>query len=431
MACTVNLVGEYGTYFSGMVMVDDFGIFLRLVFLVIAGLVILASFSYLDQQKLQLGEYYALILFATVGMNMMVASNQLIMIFLGLETLSISSYVLLGIRRTDLKSNESALKYFLLGSFSSAFLLYGIALAYGTTHSTDIQVISRALETGSADLRLVYVALGLLFVGLGFKISAVPFHVWTPDVYEGAPTPISGFMSAAPKAASFAVMLRVLYVALPAIQNKWIILVWVSALLTMTIGNVVALVQVNIKRMLAYSSIAHAGYILVAVATATESGLAAILFYMLAYALMNIGAFSVVSLIGGGEERNVLVENYAGLGFKQPFLAASLSVFLLSLAGIPLTAGFAGKFFIFRAALESRLLWLTIFGVLNSAISVYYYLRVIVTMYMKDSAPDYTPVTVPTSLRLSLGIAVFGTLQMGIYPDLLISLAKSSVFSMH
>jgi len=430
MACTINLVGEYGTYFSGMVVVDTFGIFFRLVFLVIAGLVILASFSYLDQQKLQLSEYYALILFATVGMNMMVASTQLIMIFLGLETLSVSSYVLLGIRRTDLKSNESALKYFLLGSFSSAFLLYGIALAYGATRSSDIQVIFRAIETRSADLRLLHVALGLLLVGLGFKVSAVPFHVWTPDVYEGAPSPVSGFMSAGPKAASFAVMLRLLFVALPAIQSKWVLLVGVSALLTMTIGNVVALVQSNIKRMLAYSSIAHAGYILVAVASATDSGITAVLFYTLAYALMNIGAFTVVSLIGKEDERNIHIEDYAGLGFKQPLLAASLSVFLLSLAGIPLTAGFAGKFFIFRAALESRLLWLTIFGVLNSALSVYYYLRVIVTMYMEEPMADFSPVAVPTSLRLALGIAVFGTLQMGIYPGLLMTFLGSSLFSM-
>jgi NADH-quinone oxidoreductase subunit N len=430
-ASTFNLIGEFGTYFNGMIVVDNFSIFFRMVFLVIAGLVILSSFSYLERQNLNLSEYYALILFATVGMNMMVASSELIMIFLGLETLSVASYILLGIRRTDKKSNEAALKYFLLGSFSSAFLLYGIALLYGAAKSTNIEVISRTLETGSLDLRLVFVAAGLLFVGLGFKVAVVPFHVWTPDVYEGAPTPITAFMSAGPKAAGFAVLLRIFLTALPALQSKWLLLVWVSALLTMTVGNVVALVQSNMKRMLAYSSIAHAGYILVGFASGTEDGFAAILFYTLTYALMNIGAFTVVALIGREGERNVNIDDYAGLGFQQPFLAASLSIFLLSLAGIPLTAGFAGKFFIFRAAIESRLLWLTIFGVLNSAVSVFYYLRVIVTMYMKDPSADSSRVQVPASARVVLGLTVFGILQLGIFPGLLISLGKISVFSIH
>lgn len=430
-ASTLNLIGESGTYFNGMIVVDNFGIFFRMVFLAIAVLVILSSFSYLERQNLRLSEYYALILFATVGMNMMVASSELIMIFLGLETLSVACYILLGIRRTEYKSNESALKYFLLGSFSSAFLLYGIALLYGAAKSTNIEVISQTLETSSVDLRLVSVAVGLLFVGLGFKVAVVPFHVWTPDVYEGAPTPITAFMSAGPKAAGFAVLLRVFLTALPTLQNRWSLLVWISALLTMTVGNVVALTQSNMKRMLAYSSIAHAGYILVGFASGTEDGLAAILFYTLTYALMNIGAFTVVALVGREGERTVSIDDYAGLGFQQPFLAASLSIFLLSLAGIPLTAGFAGKFFIFRAAIESRLLWLVIFGVLNSVLSVFYYLRVIVAMYMKDPSVEFTRVQVPASAGVVLGLAVFGIMQLGVYPGPLISLSKFSLFSIH
>jgi NADH-quinone oxidoreductase subunit N len=417
-----------GTYFSGMIIVDHFSLFFRFTFLLISGLTILSSLEYLKRQNLNLSEYHSLILFATVGMNLMAASNELIMVFLGLETLSVASYILLGFRRADPKSNESALKYFLLGSFSSAFLLYGIALAYGATRTTNLELIARAIMEGSAQMNLIYIAAGLMFVGFGFKVAAVPFHIWTPDVYEGAPTPITAFMSVGPKAAGFSIFMRVFLVALPTTYTKWFIVAWLSALLTMTLGNVVAIVQKNIKRMLAYSSIAHAGYILVAFVS-RENGVAPLLFYVLAYTFMNIGAFSVVALIGRENDRKVNIEDYAGLGFKQPLLAASLSVFLLSLAGIPLTAGFTGKFFIFRAAIESHLVWLTIVGVINSAVSVYYYLRVIVVMYMKESADDYVPVHVSPGLAIVLGLATFGILQLGIYPDFVISLAKNSVFN--
>ncbi|MCI0627445.1 MAG: NADH-quinone oxidoreductase subunit N [Acidobacteria bacterium] len=426
---TLALVGEDGTSFSGMIVVDNFSIFFRFTFLIIGGLTILASSNYLRRENLAVGEYQALVLFAIVGMNLMAASNELIMIFLGLETLSISSYILLGIKRSDPKSNESALKYFLLGSFSSAFMLYGIALAYGATRTTNLELIGREILAGSASMTLIYAAVGLLFVGFGFKVAVVPFHIWTPDVYEGAPTPITAFMSAGPKAAGFAVLVRVLLVAFPAAYGKWLGLVWLSAALTMIVGNSVALVQSNIKRMLAYSSIAHAGYILVAVATRNQEGVAAVLFYTLAYALMNIGAFTVVALVSRKGDQKVHIDDFAGLGFKQPGLAAALSVFLLSLAGIPLTAGFAGKFFIFRAALESQFIWLTIIGVINSAISVYYYLRIIVVMYMQEPADDWSPVVISPSAASVIALSVLGVLQFGIFPDLLINLARISATS--
>jgi NADH-quinone oxidoreductase subunit N len=426
---TLDLVGENGTFFSGMIVVDGLSVFFRFTFLVIAGLVVLGSSGYLRRESLSAGEYQALILFAIVGMNLMAASNELIMIFLGLETLSISSYILLGIKRTDPKSNESALKYFLLGSFSSGFMLYGIALAYGATRTTNLEIIGRQILADSANMPLIYGAVALLFVGLGFKVAVVPFHVWTADVYEGAPTPITAFMSAGPKAAGFAVLIRMLLVAFPEAYNKWLGLVWLSAALTMVVGNVVALVQSNIKRMLAYSSIAHAGYILVAVATRNQEGVAAILFYTLAYALMNIGAFTVVAVVGRQGDRKVAIDDFAGIGFKQPLLAAALSIFLLSLAGIPLTAGFAGKFLIFRAAIESKFLWLVIIGVVNSALSVYYYLRIIVVMYMKEPGDDWSPVPVSAAAASVIALTTFGIVQMGIYPDFLINLARNSANS--
>jgi NADH-quinone oxidoreductase subunit N len=427
---TVNMTGnDIVAVFSGMIIVDRFSLFFRFAFLLISGLTLLASLDYLKKQNLNLAEYYALVLFATVGMNLMAASNELIMVFLGLETLSISCYILLGIRRADPRSNESALKYFLLGSFSSAFFLYGIAMAYGATRTTNLEIIAARVLDGSANVSLIYLAASLMFVGIAFKVAIAPFHVWTPDVYEGAPTPVTGFMSAGPKAAGFAILTRVFWVAFPTVYNEWLTVAWISAVLSMTIGNVVAIAQSNIKRMLAYSSIAHAGYILAAFASRDE-GIPALLFYALAYAFMNIGAFTVVALIGRENDRSSNIEDYAGIGFKQPLLAACLSVFLLSLAGIPLTAGFAGKFFIFRAAIKSHLIWLAIIGVVNSAISVYYYLKVIITMYMKEPDEDYVPVLISPSVAFVLCFSTLAILQLGIYPNFVISLAKNSIFSL-
>jgi NADH-quinone oxidoreductase subunit N len=427
----LGLIGEDGTFFSGMIIVDGFSLFFRFTFLIVGALTILASSDYLRRENLPAGEYHALVLFAIVGMNLMAASNELIMIFLGLETVSIASYILLGVKRGDPKSNESALKYFLLGSFSSAFMLYGIALAYGATRTTNLELIGREVLAGRASMGLIYAAVGLLFVGFGFKVAVAPFHVWTPDVYEGAPTPITAFMSVGPKAAGFAILIRVFLVAFPATYDKWIGLVWISAALTMALGNVVALVQSNIKRMLAYSSIAHAGYILVAVTTGNQEGVAAVLFYLLAYTLMNFGAFTIVALVSRKGDQKVSIDDFTGLGFRQPALAAALSTFMLSLAGIPLTAGFAGKFFIFRAAIESDFLWLAIIGVINSAVSVYYYLRVIVVMYMKDSTTEefpYVPIS-PAAASVIL-IAVCGVLLLGVEPEALITLARRSALSL-
>jgi NADH-quinone oxidoreductase subunit N len=408
----LGLIGEDGTFFAGMIIVDGFSLFLRFTFLIVGALTILASSDYLRRENLLVGEYYALVLFAIVGMNLMAASNELIMIFLGLETLSISSYILLGVKRGDPKSNESALKYFLLGSFSSAFMLYGVALAYGATRTTNLELIGREILAGSASMGLIYAAVGLLFVGFGFKVAVVPF------------------MSVGPKAAGFAILIRVLLVAFPATYDKWIGLVWISAVLTMALGNVVALVQSNIKRMLAYSSIAHAGYILVAVTTGNQEGVAAVLFYLLAYALMNFGAFTIVALVSRKGDQKVNIDDFTGLGFRQPLLAASLSTFLLSLAGIPLTAGFAGKFFIFRAAIESNFLWLAIIGVINSAVSVYYYLRVIVVMYMKESTTEELPyITVSPAAASVILLSVCGVLLLGVQPEALITLARHSALS--
>jgi NADH-quinone oxidoreductase subunit N len=423
---TLGLIGEDGTFFSGMIVVDGFSIFLRFIFLIVGALTVLGSSHYLRRENLLAGEYHALVLFALVGMNLMAASNELIMIFLGLETLSVASYILLGIHRGDPKSNESALKYFLLGSFSSAFLLYGIAMAYGATRTTNLELIGRSILAGSSDMNWIYAAVGLLFVGFGFKIAVVPFHVWTPDVYEGAPTPITAFMSVGPKAAGFAMLIRVFLVAFPAAYGKWMGLIWVSAVVTMILGNVVALVQSNIKRMLAYSSIAHAGYILVAVAIANQEGVAAVLFYTLCYAMMNIGAFTIVALVSRKGDRKTDIDDFSGMGFRQPALAACLSIFLLSLAGIPLTAGFAGKFFIFRAAIESKFLWLAIIGVINSAISVYYYLGVIVVMYMKDSQDEWSYIPVSPSVASVIALSVFGILLLGVDPEIIINLARTS-----
>jgi NADH-quinone oxidoreductase subunit N len=372
--------------------------------------------DFLGRERMNHPEFYALLLFATAGMVMMAASNELMMIFLGLEILSIATYVMAGFRRTDLKSNESALKYFLLGSFSSAFFLYGVALIFGATGSTNLLAIAASLKSQEIQLSLVELSAALMMIALCFKVAVAPFHIWTPDVYEGAPTPVTGFMSVGPKAAGFAVLFRVFLTAFPAIQERWSSAIWLVAALTMILGNVIAVVQPNIKRMLAYSSIAHAGYIAVAFAATSDRGVSAALFYLLAYALMNLGAFAIVTILSRSEDKLVNLTDYAGLAAKRPVLAAVLSLFLLSLAGVPGTAGFAGKFFIFRAALESRLLWLAIIGVITTVISFYYYLYVIVQMYMRDPVEEFSDLRVCRSLKAALLVSSVGTLYLGILP---------------
>jgi len=347
---------------------------------------------------------------------MMSGSNELMMIFLGLEILSIATYVMAGFRRTDLKSNESALKYFLLGSFSSAFFLYGVALIFGATGSTNLLAIKESIRSADIPMSLVYISAALMLIALCFKVAVAPFHIWTPDVYEGAPTPVTGFMSVGPKAAGFAVLFRVFLTAFPMIEDRWVSALWLVAALTMVLGNVIALVQPNIKRMLAYSSIAHAGYVAVALTSASNRGGSAALFYLLAYSLMNLGAFAVVTILSRSEDKKVQLTDYAGLGAKRPGLAAVLSLFLLSLAGVPGTAGFAGKFFIFRAAVESHLVWLAIIGVVTTVISFYYYLYVIVQMYMREPNEEFSDLRVAGSLKVALIVSAIGTLYLGILP---------------
>jgi NADH-quinone oxidoreductase subunit N len=411
-----------GPAFSGMVVVDRFSVFFHLLVEGVAAVVILASFEYMRVQRLRAGEYYGLILFGTVGMGLMSSAVELVLVFIALEISSIATYILTGYRRREAASAESSLKYFLLGSFATAFFLYGVALMFGATGSTSLEVI--AAKLGAGDMPgLVYAAVALMFVGLGFKVASAPFHIWTPDVYEGAPAPVVGLMSTAPKAAAFAVLLRVLF-EINAPGRFWVI--WISAALSMTLGNIGALVQTNIKRLLAYSSIAHAGYLLVAFASSPQIGISAAMFYTLAYAAMNVGAFAVVAHLANAGERYVTLEDYAGLGRRSPALAALLTVFLLSLIGIPATGGFFAKFYVFSAALKANLVGLTLIGLANSAIGAYYYLRIIVVMYMKEPKQDVPVTSIPAGLGAALGISALATIYLGVLPNRILEYAARS-----
>src|ERR1043166_8751343 len=417
-----------GLGFFELIRFDAFSLFFHLLVGAVATLVILASDSYLSRERLDAAEFYALILFATAGMGVLASAQELLTAFIGLEMSSISSYVLAGYRRDTLKSSESALKYFLLGSFATAFFLYGIALVYGTTGTTILD------SMGSTDPSSVLLKLGLalILIGLGFKVAIAPFQIWTPDVYEGAPTPVTALFSAGPKAAAFALLLRI-FATVPAATHFWFWAFWILAVLTMFVGNLGALVQTNVKRMLAYSSIAHAGYILVAFAAVTflagntETGAsaayAAVLFYLVSYALVKLGAFTIVSQLGGAGEKHLALEDYAGLGQRQPLAAAVLSLFLLSLLGLPVTAGFFGKFYIFKAAVNSHLVWLAVLMAINSVIGAYYYLRLIVVMYMREPAVESTPAIVgfPLTVNLVLAITALGTIYFGLFPNRILS----------
>jgi NADH-quinone oxidoreductase subunit N len=352
----------------------------------------------------------------------MSSAIELVLIFIALEISSISSYVLAGFRRHEAASAEASLKYFLLGSFATAFFLYGVALMFGATGSTNIGQISRTLQAGPIPL-LAYVAVALMFVGLGFKVAAAPFHIWTPDVYEGAPAPIVGLMSTAPKAAAFAVLLRIVFV-IEVHAIFWVI--WIAAALSMTIGNVSAFVQSNVKRLLAYSSIAHAGYLLVAFAAAPQLGTSAAMFYTAAYAAMNLGAFAVVSHFANAGERYVTLEDYEGLGRSSPLLAATLTIFLLSLIGIPMTGGFFAKFYVFNAAVKANLIWLTIIGVVNGGVGAYYYLRIIVMMYMRESRKEVPVTPVPFALGIALATCLVATLYLGLFPSRVLRFTQDS-----
>ena len=419
-----------GLAFSNTVRIDSFSIFFTFLVIAIAAVVILSSFEYMAVQRIRAGEYYALILFSVVGMVLMSSAIELVMIFIGLEISSISTYILAGFRRNEASSSESSLKYFLLGSFATAFFLYGVALMFGATGSTNIDIIAQKLQSAPAEI-LVYAAMALMFVGLGFKVAIAPFHVWTPDVYEGAPAPVVGFMSTAPKAAAFAVLLRVVF-AINAPGRFWFL--WIAAALSMTLGNIGALVQGNVKRLLAYSSIAHAGYLLVAFAMTTPensiAGVSAAMFYTAAYAAMNVGAFAVVSHFANAGERYVTLEDYEGLGRSSPLLAVTLTIFLLSLIGIPMTGGFLAKFYVFSAAVKANLIWLTLIGVVNSAIGAYYYLRIIVVMYMREARKEVPVTPISFGLALALAVSIFATLYLGILPNRVLQIAQHSALDL-
>ena len=416
-----------GPAFQNMLLVDGFATFFRVLVMGVGILSILSSSGYLRREGSKGGEFYALILFSIVGQSIMASANELIMIFIGLEISSIASYILAGYLRDDARNNESALKYFLLGSFATAFLLYGVAWIYGSTGSTNLMEIRRVLLTGGQPIALVSTAAALIFVGLAFKISAVPFQSWAPDVYQGAPAPVSGFLSVGPKAAAFAILLRIFMTAFGPIASTWMPFVWGVALATMIVGNFAAILQSNIKRLLAYSSIAHAGYVLVAVTADSGAGSAAAMFYLAAYAFTNLGAFAVVSYFSRKGEQFVKVDDFAGLAQRQPAMAAMMTIFMLSLIGVPLTGGFFGKFYIFKAALDSNLVWLTVLGLLNSAVAAYYYLRILVVMYFKEpgeAAENMPPAG--AALQIAVYASALGTVLLGIFPSTVLDFATKA-----
>jgi NADH-quinone oxidoreductase subunit N len=442
---------------GGMIALDPLRLSFTLVFIVVSALTVLVSMIWVEWEGLPAGEFHTLLLFATVGMMLMAAGNDLVMIFLGLEILSIATYVMAGFRRSDVRSNESSLKYFILGSFSSAFLLFGIALIYGATAkaipggilagSTNLSVIAERIND-SLYPPLLFAGAAMLLIGFGFKVALAPFHVWTPDVYEGAPTPVTAFMAAGPKAAGFAAFMRVFLFAFPLVaaaaqtgtatgaqlHAAWLDALWLIAILTMSVGNVVALVQTNVKRMLAYSSIAHAGYALVGFVAAgaapdpvrRDDAVAAVVFYLLVYAVMNLGAFAVVTLVARSGDRRTDVEDYRGIGFKSPALSLTLSLFLLSLLGVPLTGGFMGKVVVFSEALSQGYRWLVIIGVLNTAISVYYYLRLVVVMFFRERTMQWHSPRIPASVALVLVLTVGGVLYLGLFPGRVINAFRAA-----
>src|SRR5580692_3562446 len=397
---TIRLAAiDPGLAYSGLIRADAFSVFVHVVVIGAAAIAILGSYEYLDDEGLQRGEYYALVLFASAGMGILAGANELVTAFIGLELSSISSYILAGFRRRAMKSNEASLKYFILGSFATAFFLYGIAMTYGATGTTKISLIGDALSGvvsgGQVIPSLAVLGLAMMFVGLGFKVVAAPFQVYGPDVYEGAPTPVTALLASAPKTATFAIMLRVFYVAFGAAQPYWFWAIWGCAILTMFVGNFAAF------------------------AASSEAGITAVLFYLSAYALMKVGAFLVVTHLGQQDERHLDIKDYAGLGVRQPVLAAVFTLFLLALLGLPATGGFVGKFFAFQSALDGHtrpLVWLVIFAAINSVIGAYYYLRIVISMYFWEPSTEYTPTKVPAALVFALILAAAGTLYLGLLP---------------
>ena len=410
----------------GVVRADNFALFINLILCLIGILTMILSADVIERDNLPPGEYYALTLFAISGMMLMAAATDLLVIFLALEVLSLAVYVLTALRRSSAAAAEAGFKYFLLGAFSSAFFLYGIAFAFAIAGSTRLDQVGTAMASGPSTT-LALLAVGLLAVGFAFKVSAVPFHMWTPDAYEGAPTVVTAFMSTAVKAAAFAAFLRVFLSTLEPMQGHWIPVLSVISVMTMVVGTVVGVLQSNIKRMLAYSSIAHAGYLLLGLIAANSSGKAAVLFYLLAYAVANLGALGIVALLGTGDHAHDQLRDFAGLWSTRPGLAGLMTVFLLSLGGFPPTAGFIAKWYIFAAAVQEGHFWLAIIGVLSSVVSVFFYLRIVVMMYMTEetAAPPRPAVSIPA--MAALGFAMLATFYLGVLPSRVIDYALQSI----
>jgi len=437
--------------YNGMVVLDELRLSFSLIALFVSAITILISIFWTETENLPAGEFHSLLMFATVGMILMASGGDLVMIFLGLEILSISTYVMAGFRRTDLRSNESSMKYFILGSFSSAFLLYGIALVYGGTATktlagtTNIAEIANRIDDSQFPA-LLFAGAALMLVGFGFKIATAPFHVWTPDVYEGAPTPVTAFLAVGSKTAAFASFLRVFVLGFPFVaiassgiaqeqlNNTWTSLLAILTILTMTVGNVAAIVQNNVKRMLAYSSIAHAGYACAGFLAAGSTGIAAqrneaissVAFYMLAYSIMNLGAFAIITLLAQKGDKRTEFDDYNGIAQESPVLAYTLAIFMLSMLGLPLTAGFMGKLFVFKSAFDAGYKWVVVIGVINSAVSAYYYLRLIIVMFFKERTTEWKDPAIPAVLSAILVITLFGTLFLGIFPSAVTEIFKKS-----
>ncbi|RMH95189.1 MAG: NADH-quinone oxidoreductase subunit N [Calditrichaeota bacterium] len=419
----VARLGISGTFFDDMVRVDRLTVVLNYIFLATAALCLLMADGYSRQESLEFIEFVPLVLFSTVGMMLMGMAESLMIIFLGLETMSIALYVLAAFRRFNRRSLEAGLKYFLLGAFATGFLLYGIALLYGSAGTTNLADLTKYFETNLLDLDvLALIGLALIIIGFAFKVALVPFHMWTPDVYQGAPIPVTAYMAVGAKAAGFAAILRVIYQAAGPIAFQWTQVLWVLAVLTMTVGNIIALAQNDIKRMLAYSSIAHAGYILMGVIAANDLTVTSVVFYLIVYLFMNVGAFAVAEIVGGEGESRVQIQHFAGLGKTHPFLGIAMTVFMFSLAGFPPTGGFMGKLNLFSAALQSGFIWLVIFGAINTLLSVYYYIGVVIAMYMKEPDETHTVAPVWPGMGLVIAISVVGTFLLGILPGRLLSL---------
>lgn len=421
------LWGENISAFSGMIALDNYALFFKAIFLVISILVILISLRYVKIEEINLGEYYGFILFATMGMMLMPSATDLLAFYLALELMSVSLYVLAAFMKKDSKSIEAGMKYFLVGVFTSGLILYGIAFLYGLSGSTNLSSIATYLTKASlTSSPMLTMALVLLVAGFGFKIAAVPFHMWAPDVYEGAPTSVTAFLSAASKAAAFSAMVRVFMVGLGFSYESWWQLLWIVSVLTMTLGNIIALVQTNFKRLMAYSSISQTGYILLGLIAVSEAGLAAVLIYAVAYALMVLGAFTMVILLCSKNSRGDQISDFKGLARSHPAVAGAFVICALSLVGIPPTAGFIGKLYLFSAAIQGRFYWLAIIGILNNTISLYYYFRVIMVIYMEEPQ-GAMPLSFSPALIVAFFIITFGTLFIGLYPEPLIRAAIQSV----